>query len=532
MNYYLKSPIFPVGAITCIACILVLHSCSPGSDSGTKSGYPENFTLTKSELKEKIRGGWAGQVIGCTFGGPTEFQYCGTMIQQYIPINWNDTLPEWWYTHAPGLYDDIYMDLTFVEVIEREGPDAPALSHAKAFANAGYSLWHANQAARYNILNGTGPPESGFWKNNPHSDDIDFQIEADFAGLMNPGMVNSASEICDRVGHIMNYGDGWYGGVYVAAMYALSFYSSDIGFIVEQALRTIPEGTRFHRCIRDVISIHDRYPDDWRRAWFEVEKNWSADIGCPDGVFDPFNIDAKVNAAYVVIGLLYGEGDFGRTLEISTRCGQDSDCNPATAGGILGTIRGYDGIPGEWKAGIGRVEDMDFRYTTLSLNDVYDMSYRHALLSIASNGGSTDGEEVTIHLQEPGQVAYEQGFTGLYPTRVIERQWEDTFRSLGSATREFSFDFDGKGFVISGQARKTGNSVDKDLNVDIYVDGELLETSVLPTNFLTRKHDIAWNYDLPEGPHRVKAIWTNPEEGYSVDVNRILIYGPEPVSAQ
>ncbi len=50
------------------------------------------------------------------------------------------------------------------------------------------------------------PPESGHWLNNPHSEDIDFQIEADFAGLMSPGMVNSAVEICDRVGHIMNYG--------------------------------------------------------------------------------------------------------------------------------------------------------------------------------------------------------------------------------------------------------------------------------------------------------------------------------------
>ena len=160
---------------------------------------------------DKIKGGWAGQVIGCTYGGPTEFQYNGTMIQDYIPLEWNEDLMEWWYVNAPGLYDDIYMDLTFVDVFDKEGLDAPALSHAKAFANAEYALWHANQAARYNILNGMEPPASGYWENNIHADDIDFQIEADFAGLMNPGMVNSSSEVCDRVGHIMNYGDGWYG---------------------------------------------------------------------------------------------------------------------------------------------------------------------------------------------------------------------------------------------------------------------------------------------------------------------------------
>jgi hypothetical protein len=72
----------------------------------------------------------------------------------------------------------------------------------------------------------------GHWKNNPHADDIDFQIEADFAGLMSPGMINASSEISDKIGHIMNYGDGWYGGVFVAAMYTQAFVSNDIKFVV------------------------------------------------------------------------------------------------------------------------------------------------------------------------------------------------------------------------------------------------------------------------------------------------------------
>jgi hypothetical protein len=46
-----------------------------------------------------------------------------------------------------GLYDDLYMDLTFVDVFEKYGLDAPVDSFANAFANAGYMLWHANQAA-------------------------------------------------------------------------------------------------------------------------------------------------------------------------------------------------------------------------------------------------------------------------------------------------------------------------------------------------------------------------------------------------
>lgn len=97
--------------------------------------------------------------------------------------------------------------------------------------------------------------------------------------------------------------------------------------------------------MKDVIAWHKQYPGDWKRTWFECEKKWSSDIGCPDGVFVPFNIDAVTNSAYILIGLLYGEGDFSKTLDIATRCGQDSDCNPASAGGILGAMLGYDNIP-------------------------------------------------------------------------------------------------------------------------------------------------------------------------------------------
>jgi hypothetical protein len=104
-------------------------------------------------------------------------------------------------------------------------------------------------------------------------------------------------------------------------------------------------------------------------------------------VFVPFNIDANVNAAYVVIGLLYGKGDFTRTMEISTRCGQDSDCNPSSAGGILGTLLGYNNIPAYWKQGLKEAEPLDFKYTSTSLADVYQTGYQHALEMVKRNGG-------------------------------------------------------------------------------------------------------------------------------------------------
>ena len=260
----------------------------------------------------------------------------------------------------------------------------------------------------------------------------------------------------------------------------------------------------------------------------ETEKKWSSDIGCPDGVFDAFNIDAKINAAYIVIGMLYGDGDFGKTVDISTRCGQDSDCNPASAGGILGTMIGYDNIPDYWKQGLDRVEDMDFKYTTISLNDVYDMGFRHALEMVTRNGGTAGDQEVTIPLENPVPVKYEKAFEGHYPTRLIPVNWGGNQLMAGGAT-EYSFEFTGKGFVIRGGAWKLpGVSEDKDLMVDVYIDNELSEEVLMPTLYRARRHDIAWKYNLENGDHKVRIVLKNPMEGYKVEVTKVIIYGPEP----
>jgi len=517
-----------------IAILLAVVSCMPVKQNKDKT----NNVITTEVLKDKIKGGWAGQVIGLTFGGPTEFRYAGTMINDYRSIEWSDTSILWYFTNTPSLYDDVYMDLTFVEVLEKEGPNAPASSHAKAFANAEYLLWHGNQAARYNILNGIMPPESGHWIHNPHSEDIDFQIEADFAGLMCPGLVNAASAYCDKVGHIMNYGDGWYGGVYMAAMYALAFVSDDIDYIVNEALQCIPREAGFYQCIHDVISWHEQYPDDWKKCWFEIQKKWSSDVGCPDGVFNAFNIDAKVNAAYVVTGLLYGNGDYTKTLEISTRCGQDSDCNPASAGGILGTVMGYSNIPEEWKRGIYAIEDIDFMYTNMSLNDVYDIGFKHALKVLENNNAMIHGDTIVIPQQKIQPVDLEIGFEDHYPVKTIEKPLGKTeVYVFNNEHTEYSFDFEGKGFVVNGFALNKGwtwftREQFKDnynLKVDVFIDGKLKETSLMPTKYEIRKEGITWAFNLPKGKHEVKLVLKNPSEKYELKLQRIIIYSDKPV---
>jgi hypothetical protein len=507
-----------------LAAVLTAPACRPAGKAPAASGF--RTEIDRAELLDKIKGGWAGQVIGCTFGGPTEFRFPGAMIPDYQPIVWDAKRVETLFETAPGLYDDVYMDLTFVDVMAREGLDAPAASHAQAFARAGYPLWHANQAARYNVLNGLMPPESGHWLNSPHADDIDFQIEADFAGLMSPGLVNAAAEIADRVGHIMNYGDGWYGGVYVAAMYSLAFVSGDVERIVEEALKVLPEESNFARCIRDVIACYRADPSDWKKAWLAVEREWAEDIGCPDFVFRPGNIDARVNGAYVVIGLLYGRGDFGRTLEIATRCGQDSDCNPASAGGILGTMLGYGGIPAAWRDPVKPIEDKPFAYTTMSLNKVYETGFAQALEMVRRKGGTIDGETVRLPVEAIKPVPLEVSFEGCFP---VER------KRLGlrlETTAEIVFE--GTGYVMTGGPSKMdGTGADAHVHrVEIVLDDRPPVVVALPVDERVRRLEIAWGYRLAAGPHILKLKLLGPRPGDEIRLDDLITYADRPAAAR
>ncbi len=504
---------------------LIISACS---DSGAFRGnrnaesgnfeFPEKISLSKEKLMDKIMGGWAGQAIGVTYGGPTEFKFNGLMIPDSFNIPWPESgYAKDWFDNRSWLYDDIYMDLTFVEVFEEYGLDASVDKFANAFAHAEYPLWHANQAARYNILHGIMPPESGFWKNNPHADDIDFQIESDFAGLMSPAMPVTASEICDKIGHIMNYGDGWYGGVYVSAMYSLAFITDDIDVIVREALKMIPEQSDFYALISDMIAWSEEN-ENWKDTWRMLQEKWSNEETCPKGYSIPFTIEAKMNSAYILMGLLYGEGDMGKTIEISTRCGADSDCNPSNAAGILGTALGYKNIPGHWLNNIKEVEDQNFPFTDLSLRQTYRLSFEHALELIKKNGGNTGEEEITIAVQKPEAVKFEQSFPGLIPVKkeILDKQL---------SREKFSYSFHGSGILISAEyPGKRGSTGDYTGTAEIYSDGNLVKTVELPADFKRRKLDLYWNFDLPTGDHTLEVKLLNPDEKHPLIINYLIVY--------
>jgi hypothetical protein len=234
---------------------------------------------------------------------------------------------------------------------------------------------------------------------NKCANDIDWQIECDWIGLMCPAMPETCVQISDRVGHVMNYGDGVYGGYFVSTMIALSFECNDVEKIVKQAIESIPRKSQYYRVIRDVIDFHDKYPNDFKVCWKFINNKYLNTIVDCNTEPDNFKIAASFNGAFIAIGLLYGNGDILKTIEYATRCGQDSDCNPANAGAIVGTMLGYEKLPQQWKASIEKYPNNKYSHTNYTFTDLINSSFKRAEKAILHTGGRVEGDGYIIKKQ-------------------------------------------------------------------------------------------------------------------------------------
>ncbi|MEJ5250351.1 MAG: ADP-ribosylglycohydrolase family protein [Chthonomonadetes bacterium] len=337
--------------------------------------------ISADEYLDRMKAGWIGQMVGVGWGAPTEFRYTGAIIPEAEVPAWRpEMVSQFW-------QDDLYVEMTFLRTLEQHGLKVNIRQAGIDFANSRYPLWHANRQGRENLRNGIAPPDSGHPQFNPHADDIDYQIEADFSGLIAPGIPQAAVDLGEVFGRLMNYGDGVYGGQFVGGMYATAFFESDPVKIVEAGLRCIPSRSQYAEAIRDVLRWYRQYPNEWQRTWELVERKYNRTpeyrrFSCTKG---EFNIDAKLNGAYIVMGLLYGGGDIERTITVAMRCGQDSDCNPSNAGGILFTTIGYARLPERFKLHLD--PKATFAFSEYTFDRLVDVCLRLARQAVIRYGG-------------------------------------------------------------------------------------------------------------------------------------------------
>jgi hypothetical protein len=479
------------------------------------SATPGTREIPLADLRDKIEGGWAGQMIGVSYGAPTEFRYRNAIIPE-------DKIPGWRPERVSNALeqDDLYVDMTFAQVLDDKGLDATSEDFGAAFKNAKYRLWHANLAARRALRRGVPATLSGTPKYNVHANDIDFQIEADFIGMMTPGLPQASNEIALRAGRVMNYGDGIYGGMFVSCMYAEAFFETDPRKIIEAGIACLPARSPYALMIRDVLAWSKQSPNDWITVWKNIEEKWNKREPCPEGALRPFNIDAKINGAYIALGLIYGAGDIGKTINISTRCGQDSDCNPSSAAGIVGVMMGYKRIPDEWKSGIPAIADQKFEYTDYSFRTIVASNEKRALAMIARTGGRVDGDKVIIKTQAPKpaklavwddygspveRIAVNDprwAFQGNWTAGAQQGRNASPIRTASEKNAEATITFEGTGAVLSGPYLPDGGKA------DVYLDGKLDRTiDVYPDEDRPKTGEAVWHaFGLKNGKHTVRLV--------------------------
>lgn len=355
------------------------------------SGAAEYRRLPVKVYRDKMKAGWIGQIAGVAWGAPTEFKFRDKIMPE-------DAMPKWqpgMINHAFG-QDDLYVEMTFLRSMEQYGLDVPIRQAGIDFANSKYPLWCANNAGRTNLRNGIAPPDSSHPKFNRCPNDIDYQIEADYSGLIAPGMPNMAIRLGEKFGRLMNYGDGVYGGQFMGGMYAEAFFEDDVVKIVEAGLKCIPAESQYAEMVRDMLRWHREDPNDWQRAWKLAQKKYREDPQFQKA--SNGGIDVKINGAYVVMGLLYGHRDLDQTIIIACRGGMDSDCNPSSSGGVLFTTVGFSRLPERFTKELN--EKSIFSHTAYNFPALIDVCEKLARQALVQYGGriekDADGQEVFV----------------------------------------------------------------------------------------------------------------------------------------
>jgi hypothetical protein len=524
--------------LVCLVLGCHRHGLDPTSARGSAGGgavavdHVDHAGLRRlplAVLEDKIRGGWAGKMIGVTRGAPFEFRSRGAIIEGDIGAPTPDV-------EGALSQDDLYVNATFARVLDEKGLDADLSDYAAAFAETRYDLFHANAAARRVLAQGMPPERAGDPLYNLHANDIDFQIESDFIGLMTPGLPAEANRYAARVGRLVAYGDGLYGGLFVASLYAAAFFEASPRALVEEALRSLPAESGYAAAVRDVIAWHDER-SDWRTTWRRIEDRWAKDDACPSGALEPFDIDARLNGAYVTMALLYGGGDLDRTMDIAIRAGQDTDCNAATAAGVLGAMVGYLAIPEGLRAGVPKVARRRFEHTRLSLDDLVASTRRRAIAATIRAGGALEGDTLLVPEEAPSPPPPERFDMGIPSARIeaTDAAWTWKGPWTGSAGAmdggqtwhgkrssrpgaEAELCFSGSAVAVLGPLGPSGG------RADVFLDGEPQARSLdgyAPPH--TWDHDLWHAYGLADGRHTLRIVLRGADRAASG--TELVIFG-------
>jgi hypothetical protein len=388
----------------------------------------ETRKITYQEYFDKVYGGWLGKISGLTLGVPKEFS------EPWPPseITYFADVPDRFSDLYSG--DDLYFPLLAQLCLKKYGLHPTQGQYMQEWSARLFTgrIWGANRIALEHYRAGIMPPKTG-WPGYNGGHDIDAQIGLDTMGWVCPGLINTAAEMTDIGAHLMCWGDGADGAVFVTALLSEAFFASDLETLIRKAQSVLPAGSLYSEMVDDVLRWRREQPD-WRMTRQLLARRYSQEKKLND-------IAAVINGGAVLVGLLYGEKDFGRTAIIAMQCRWDSDCNASTAAGILGTVLGASHIEPRW---VQIFKDTYENYCLrdlprrMRISDIARESVEIGEKVIVENGGSVAGSGENrvffVPEQTPARLAQQEVFSAELIARN-EQEMEAYYRDkLKSAT--------------------------------------------------------------------------------------------------
>ncbi|WP_093798254.1 ADP-ribosylglycohydrolase family protein [Streptomyces sp. Wb2n-11] len=352
------------------------------------------MTPHRTHTADRILGGWLGRIAGNMLGKPVERgdHWTRARIDRYLRLTGalplTDYLPEpppaaagfelrpEWPHCVRGRIsgscrdDDVDYAILGLHLLE---------THGFAFTTEEVGeLWllrlpylqtfTAERAAYRNLANGLRPPLTATYE-NPYQEWIGALIRADIFGWTNPGDPNRAAALARRDAVLSHTGNGVYGAMWAAALIAAAFTAPGPRAALEAALERVPASSRLARTVRHTAALHAAGVA-WEDTLAEMEEE-TGGLGW---------IHTVPNAAVITAGLLYGDGDFTRTVTLTVRGGLDTDSNGATAGSVAGVLCGAAGIGPQWTRPLeDTVRSAVFGFDGVRISELADRTARLAL---------------------------------------------------------------------------------------------------------------------------------------------------------
>ncbi|GHA13764.1 hypothetical protein GCM10010389_60770 [Streptomyces echinoruber] len=318
---------------------------------------------TEPDLADRVLGGWLGRIAGNMLGKPVEQGEVWTReridrylrrasalpLTDYLPEPLDESTgaqlrPEWRQCvrgriHGSCRDDDIDYAILGLDLLETHGFgfSTEQVGDLWLLRLPYLQTFTAERAAYRNLANGLKPPLTATY-DNPYQEWIGALIRADIHGWTCPGEPRRAAALARRDAVLSHTGNGVYGAMWAAALIAAAFTAPTVRSALDTALSVVPAGSRLARAVRRVLSLHDARMT-WEDTLATVTEETSG-LGW---------IHTVPNAAVLTAGLLYGDGDFTRTITLTVRGGLDTDSNGATAGSVAGVLNGARAIPAHWK---------------------------------------------------------------------------------------------------------------------------------------------------------------------------------------